>query len=97
MPSFLACSKCWYCIYLTVGGLCDGQCGPPPCLSSTGHLPDLHSPAGHPAHALRLSAGLRQGEQGQHRIPVPPQLVCADRQGKTAVHLSDRAVCVHSM
>lgn len=66
----------------TAGGLCDGQCGPPPCVSSAWHLPDFHSAARHPADALWLPAGLCQREQGQYWLPVPAQLVCADSQGK---------------
>ena len=65
------------------GGVRDGQRGPPPCVSSAGDMPDLHSAAGHSAHALRLPAGLREGEQGPHRLTVPAQLVCSDRQGNT--------------
>lgn len=65
------------CVFPT-GGLRDGQCGTPACVSPARHLPDFHGAAHHPADALRLPAGLRQGEQGQYRLPVPAQLVCAD-------------------
>lgn len=63
------------------GGVCDGRCGQPLCVSSAGDLSDLHGAAGHSADAVRLPPRLRQGEQGPHRLPVPPQLVCPDRQG----------------
>lgn len=72
-----------FCLYLwTAGGLCDGKCWPSARVSSARHLPDFHRAARHPAHALRLPPGLCQREQGQHRIPVLAQLVCADRQGE---------------
>lgn len=67
----------------TTGGLCDGQRGAPPCVSSARHLPDVHGAARHPTDALRLPAGLCQREQGQHWLPVSAQLVCADSEGKT--------------
>lgn len=68
--------------FVLAGGLCDGKRGPSACVPAARHLLDLHSAAGHSAHALRLPAGLCQGEQGQHRLPVLAQLVCADSQGK---------------
>lgn len=72
-----------FCLYLwTAGGLCDGKRWPSACVPSARHLPDFHRAARHPAHALRLPPGLCQREQGQHRLPVLAQLVCADRQGE---------------
>lgn len=65
----------------TTGGLCDGQCGPPACVPSARHLPDLHGAARHPAHVLRLPPRLCQREQGQYWLPAPAQLVCADSKG----------------
>lgn len=63
------------------GGLRDGGGGQPLRVSSAGDLSDLHGAAGHSAHAVWLPPRLREGEQGPHRLPVPPQLVCPDRQG----------------
>ena len=74
------------------GGVRDGQCGSPPRVSPARHLPHLHGAARHPADALRLPAGLRQREQGQHRLPAPAQLVCADSQGTSGIRLHGR-VC----
>lgn len=50
---------------------------PPP-----GHLPNLHHPARHTTDALWLPPGLCPRAQGQHRLSVPTQLVCADCKGK---------------
>lgn len=72
------------------GGLCDGQCGTPACVPPAGHLPDLDGAAHHPADALRLPAGLRQREQGQCRLPVLAQLVCADSEGEKQSSERDR-------
>lgn len=64
------------------GGLRDGQCGTPACVSPARHLPDLNGAAHHAADALRLPTGLCQREQGQYRLPVLAQLVCADSKGE---------------
>lgn len=66
---------------LLPGGLCDGRGCQPLRVSSSGNLSDLHGAAGHSADAVRLPSGLCQGEQGPHRLSIPPQLVCPDRQG----------------
>lgn len=66
----------------TTGGLRDGQRGTPACVSPARHLPDVNGTAHHPADALRLPAGLCQREQGQYRLPVLAQLVCADSKGE---------------
>lgn len=68
----------------STGGVRDGRRGQPLCVSPAGDLPDVHGAAGHSADAIRLPPRLRQGEQGPHRLPVPPQLVCPDRQGLCA-------------
>lgn len=66
----------------TTGGLRDGQRGTSACVSPARHLPDVNGTAHHPADALRLPAGLCQREQGQYRLPVLAQLVCADSKGE---------------
>jgi len=76
------CSHYYNTSCTSTGGLRDGQRWAPPRVPPARHLPNLHRAAHHPADALRLPAGLRQREQGQYRLPVPAQLVCADRQGK---------------
>ncbi len=69
---------CWPHLFLSEGGLCDGDHWASSRVSSARHLLDLHRPTYHPVDALRLLAGLRQRKQGQHRLSTPAQLVCAD-------------------
>lgn len=66
----------------TTGGLRDGQRGTPTRVSPARHLPDVNRAAHHAADALRLPARLCQREQGQYRLPVLAQLVCADSKGE---------------
>lgn len=75
---------------LPPGSLRDGQRGQPPCVPPAGHLPHLHRAAHYAAHALRLPPGLRPGTQGQYRLPVPAQLVCADCKGNRGGEIRSR-------
>lgn len=72
----------YLCVCVCVGGLCDGERGPPSCVSSAGDLPDLIGPAGDSADAVRLFAGLRPTPQGPRWSSVAAELVCPDRQGE---------------
>lgn len=47
-----------------VGSVCDGECGSPSCVPPAGNLPDIISPAGYSADAVRLLAGLCPAPQG---------------------------------
>lgn len=68
-----------------IGSLCDGQCRTPSRMSAAGHLSHLDCAAHNPADAVWLPAQLRQRKQGQHRLPAPAQLVCANSQGTRGI------------
>lgn len=63
------------------GGLCYGRSCQPLRVPAAGDLPDLHRAAGHTADVVRLPPWIRQEEQGLHRVPVAPELVCPDCKG----------------
>lgn len=65
-----------------VGGICDGKCGSPSCVSTAGNLPDVVGPAGDSADAVWLLAGLCPSPQRPRRGSVAAELVRPDRQGE---------------
>lgn len=63
----------------------DGKLGPHQCSPDPRYLSRRQPAAHHPTQQPRLPAGARQKQQEQAQSPEAPQLVCADRKGKSQI------------